>query len=74
MFFLFTFFTAPWLTSLKDLIVEEDDESFVAQRWSLLTWLLDLDPMTVFEIRFSNESKLIRIACLTLKFLKKVSQ
>lgn len=63
------------LPSLIDLIVNEDDRTFDESRWSILHWLLfRMDQAPISEMRKSNNSKYIRIASLTLDFLKHVSR
>ena len=60
------------MLSLVELIVEHNDldDSF---RWRLLGWLLEMPNASITEMRTSQSSKRMRIATLTVDFLKHVS-
>ncbi|XP_055326140.1 uncharacterized protein LOC129579976 isoform X2 [Sitodiplosis mosellana] len=58
------------MPSLIELIVEEDCKSVDWCRWYLLRWLLDVPKAPITKIETSQSSKYMRIATLTLDFLK----
>lgn len=60
--------------SVKELIVDENDEQFTDLRWSLFQWLINSDAETISKIRTSSDSKYIRIVRFTLKLLLSVSK